>query len=537
MRRHLLISCMALATLGQAADAQVSTPVEQRSIWELFSFDAFAHRMVQSAIVAARTQADITFENLSTNPFTSELALTGLGIWPVLPYDQDFNCEIKIDRLSLASVPFDHVSEVAGTADAIGVTITPECLPPDAAQVTSVLKASGVETLSFDRVHLHFDYDLPSAAAKISIEVSNQDLASINALLNFSYLSLEIRDDDTDPNPIMFLTDGRIEVEDRGAWAIASKMMGEEVPPAVLATMLSQQMTQGLAGMNGDDPSLNAEQEAFVLSAGNTVTSFLNKPGRIVLEIDPMDGEVFIDTAKLENPKELFSLLRPTFSTRAKVRNEVLTSRLLQLANDPSTEGFSDEDRMTAGRAIITGVGAPKLANLGAEILRPLADAGNGEAALLVANALANKDPATAYRFAIIAGAANETAALGLMDKLESKLALPDVIAIQSNLIAEPKPLAGITRLSELREASLAHLNGKGVTRSYPMALYWARLSAAASDDAATAILRSLNQRAAAMGKAGTSQWAEVAAKVDRAALGNWVKAQMGEKIASGEIN
>jgi len=533
MKRHLLVSCLALASLSQTAAAQV----EKRSIWDLFSFDAFAQRAVQSVIVAARTQADITYEHLSTDPFTAEVALTGLSIWPVLPYDQNFGCNIKIDRLSLASVPFDKITEMAGTADAIGVTFTPDCLPPESASFTSALKAGGVEEFAFDRVYMHLNYDVPSAAAEVTIEASNRNLASIDALLNFSYLSLEIREPESDPNPIMFLTKGRVEVEDRGAWAIAAKMMGEDVPPAVLATAMSQQMTQGLAGMNGADPSLNAEQEAFVLSAGKTLASFLTAPGRVVIELDPVDGEVFLDSAKLENPKELFRLLRPAFSTRARARNEVLPARLLQLANDPATEGFSDEDRLRAGRAMISGVGAPRLADLGAEILRPLAEAGNGEAALLIARELAQSDAPTAYRFALLAGASGETAALGLMDQIEGKLPLPDVIALQSRQEGELMPLSSITRLSQMREVALARLNGKGVSRSYPLALYWARMAAAASDNSATGILRSLERRAAAMGKAGTAQWAEVSAKVDRAALSNWVKANMGEKIARGEIN
>ena len=89
------------------------------------------------------------------------------------------------------------------------------------------------------------------------------------------------------------------------------------------------------------------------------------------------------------------------------------------LAGDADT---SDDQRLAVGTALITGTGAPKSVEKGRALLEPLAQAGNTQAALTLARALAESDPAAAYHQALVAAAAGEDGATAVLDGLEETL-------------------------------------------------------------------------------------------------------------------
>ena len=97
-------------------------------------------------------------------------------------------------------------------------------------------------------------------------------------------------------------------------------------------------------------------------------------------------------------------------------------------------EGAQPDDaaRLKIGRALVTGIGAPRSIPAGLDLLEPLARAWNGEAAALSADALAAFDQhEDAYEAALIALAAGELSAMGVADRMESLLPVPTIMSLQ----------------------------------------------------------------------------------------------------------
>src|SRR5690606_20840536 len=123
-------------------------------------------------------------------------------------------------------------------------------------------------------------------------------------------------------------------------------------------------------------------------------------------------------------------------ATRSAALRALPPSALLTAAYE-TPDGLSAEDRLRIGSALASGTGAPRDLRQAMVLLAPLIEAGNGEAALLLAQALEYRDPEQAYLHALAAAERAAPKAAGLLDRIEAALPLARVLELQHQLVAE----------------------------------------------------------------------------------------------------
>jgi hypothetical protein len=240
---------------------------------------------------------------------------------------------------------------------------------------------------------------------------------------------------------------------------------------------------------------------------------------------------VRLDEQTFDDPARLFAMMQPVVSGRPAARQQIVPAAQLQAALT-APASLSDADKLRIGQALVLGIGAPQALAEGQALLTPLADAGNDEAALALADSLQETDPEAAYRFALKVGTGG---ASGLMDRLEQDLTTPQVLALQSTALAAAAAMPSqhdFVPVTRVRAEALAHLRGSGAVRSYARAYYWALLGKAAGDQAAASIAGEIETRMRHRGPDAATAWQAAADQARTDALAHWLAADYPATLA-----
>jgi len=148
-----------------------------------------------------------------------------------------------------------------------------------------------------------------------------------------------------------------------------------------------------------------------------------------------------------------------------------------------------------------------------------VAEGGDGEVAMALAEALRDSDPEAAYARALAAGSSGAPGIRSLLNSIETDLPFATVLRLQG---ASAEPGASDLRASapEMRARAEAHLSGVGASRSLRSALIYATIAAAKGDRAAGDILTAIDR---AVPPDGTEVWAPVAADAAEIAMDAWL--------------
>jgi len=531
MRRLLAPEFLAPAFFAAALPG-LSTAQDRLTLLDLFSVDAVVQRFVQSGILALRTQVDLKYGDLAVDLRTGRLTLTDVRLWPLPAWDEDGNCEIAFDRMTVRGAPIDQVDRLRFKVQVTGASFHSDCLPPEARQATGML---GLETVKLPRVTLDVDYGVPASDAVMRLYTEATDVAAVDLTANFAYVWFDGSDDMEEPVPVVFLKDATLTVENRGAWDVVKGLL----PPPLTAEgsalfiegalggMLSE-MNRDAAGPveegEGDPSALTDQQRAFLDSVTTHWPAFVADQKLLVLQTE-IDGDVYVDFELIEDdPREMFEALRPRLSTIPARSTDLLPVALLSQAMGPDAATMSPAERLQVGEALITGTRAPRDVSAGMDLLMPLAEAGDGAAALLMSEALEVRDPETAYRWALLAGKAGETGATARLDRLERGLPLATVLEIQNRVSGEDThPIEALASLGLIREQAAMRLSGQGQARSYGVAALWAMLAKAAGDPEAADILQQIDETVRLSGPSAMQAWTTTEADASRLAMQVWV--------------
>ncbi len=504
---------------------------------DLIAPDLLARRLVQSGIVALRTQAEVRYDAISVDLVGGQVALTGLEVRPFLDWDDDFACVMAADRVVVDLGSPIAADRVALLVELTGATADPACLAPDARPALAML---GQEFVSLDHLRIAADYRLSTAAADLAIHATLPGIAAVDLTAAFDYVSLKAPGGG-DPVPSVYLTEGQMTVEDLGGMAVLRSALPPELSdPVTAAAMVGAQLRGELEQANrraerrarlnrGDDPSapflapLTEEQRRFLDTMAAEITRVLSGSGQVALAVGHPDGDAtFLDFEAWEDdPREVFAALAPRFAPLPPVRTRIVPADLLRRAIE-TPETLNDGERLTAGMALLTGVGAPRHVQAGSALLTPLAAAGDGAVGLALAQANAASAPDEAYRMALLAAATREAGALALLDRIEATLSMPAILSAQTAAAgAEPGPMPDT--LSGLRAEALGYLTGSGVPRSYSLAWFWASLGAAAGDAASAAMRDEIERRIDARGAEARAAWSRATAPVSEALFRAWL--------------
>lgn len=482
-------------------------------------------------IVLLRTFVDLTYDNISVSPGGDEMVLNGVKLYPELEWDKEAKCEVAIDRMVTGSV---YSFETLGSnIEANGVTVSPDCIMPD---VAGMMSSFGYNGLTADAMSINISYNLPSSSATMNVLLSVQDAADISIDADFSYfwfrLPLEGGDD---PIPVIQLAQAEVGIENRGLWERLEPMVAAQMGDVNAIPQMAQMMV-GQAFSEGGQRQPTADEHAFVENLSAELARFLTEKNRLVVTAAP-EGGVWLDETIFDSPQTMVAALKPQLSSTTSAVKAIIppADMIAALASGANPD---DATRLKIGKALLTGVGAPRATDKGVAMLMPLADAWNGDAAAMVAKAsAANGADGPAYEMALRALASGASAAMGTADALESRMNLSDVLAAQQAVLdgwpgaadAEAAVKAAIEGgdVGAMRKMAYALSVGRGMPRSYKAGYAAATLAAAAGDRGAANLRDRMNARF------GTdAAWLAAAAEAEEQALKAWVEDGFGAKLA-----
>ena len=516
MTRTAIAALLASTTLAHAQDDGSLT-----AYLEIIKPDRILTQVIQFGVLALRTQADVTYEYLSVNIAAGETSLTGLSLWPLFDWDENIECEITADRIAANSVPITRVDRYLARVTVTGLSATAACLPPDQ---QPMLEMAGLDGIAVPSMTVEIDYDFPSSGLVMRSFAEVEGLATVDVMADFAYAWFDTRVDPDNPEPVLFLSDFRMTLENDGGFDALRALLPAGATDPASAGQVAEGAVGALIGDanrsaapdDGGDPSaLTDAQRAFVAEAAEAWAAFVESPDRLVLET-AIDDSIYLDLLTYEeDPRPLFEDLRPSIGLAPRSAEDAIPSDLLsQALAEP--DGLSEADRRRVGTALLTGRGAPRSIEQGAELLRGFADEGDADVAALLAGALAETDPARAYVYALVAGAGGADGAAPLLDGLERDLPADQIASAQIEVAGPAEPLDALPSAAEARRLALAHLSGSGAVRSYELASLYARLGAAMDDAASEALLSQIDARMA------DEAFAEVEARVSDAAVRTW---------------
>ena len=517
------MTAAAIASAGIGASARAEGD-PRPMLWEFLTVDRYVRAILQVGVLAVRDEVEFEYEHISADPYTATVSMHGLTIFPDLPWLGEEPCTLTAERATLRSTGLHDWDTLKLRVDLIGAEATANCVP---FPFNMELARSNVQMVALDRTYVDLAYQVGPGRLTADVHATLTDLVSVDANLDFSYFAIHKEDDIT-----AYLSSATLMVENLGLYEILSKGMP---PPFRDPEAVKGIVTEGLSGMmrevmgeggsQGTGPQvLPSNQQSFVTNVAREVSRFVADPGVMVLEVQPTE-DVFLNTGILEEPAYLFEQLNPVVSGRPSSRDQIVPTVKLRAALT-APQMLQDPERFTIGRALVTGVGAPRSVAAGRALLQPLADAGNGEAALVIANAVMADDPEGAYVQALAAGAASAKGAAAALDAMEAQLATADVLRLQAadGPGGSEEAYASITAM---RSLALDYLSGIGQPRSYQRAYYWASLASAAGDRASASLLGEIVDRMRFRGEAATQAWREVADAAEKAALETWLERNM----------
>ncbi|RCW79626.1 hypothetical protein [Paracoccus lutimaris] len=502
----------------------------------LFSPASIAGGLMRGAVSYARMIADIRYGALEVDGLRGGLTMRDLQITGVGKHE---NCHISLGRLHASGISLWGAENAQMHFDLADLTIATNCFGPNAAMIGMI---TGGNTIPFDAVSINVAQSSGSGALNADIEAISPGIARIEGSVDFDYVSLfspdlleklaqDQGDDTYDRPPLTFDQDGNlvepesdpfapppasseptfglrgtlraghVSVEDLGVWG--------RVKPLLPPDTTSPQSLQALVTAPPDS-KLNEVQRALA----TVLEGFIARPGRITAEIRP-GAPIDFDTTGWTSPEDVLTLFPLSLSN-------ALPTPPVTLIADPGTA----KDDRAMGLALAEGRGVPQNTPRAIKLLKPLAE--DPEVALALAELIAPTDPAAAYAHAQQAAALAATGAQAALDRIEARMTTSELLAAQ---LPADSPLVdtAFASVPALRDAALAHEQGKGAPRSYAMAWRLASSAAAAGDGAARALMARLDARFGA-----EPDWIKARDEAADLALSDWTGFALATRFAAG---
>ncbi|WP_108484055.1 hypothetical protein [Oceaniglobus ichthyenteri] len=522
-------STVAVFTLAPLAATAQGAP----SLWDLLKPEYLVQRVVQTGIMALRTQIDLKYGAMAVDLRVGQVTLSDLTLWPTLDWDADGSCAIEFDRVTIRAAPLNRPDLMRLKAQAQGMNVASDCLPPDQRGMVAMI---GLEDVRVPRLTIDMQYDIAQAEADLHAYTQIDGVAAVDITADLSYLWFRGHEDMEDPEPVVYLRHAAVTVENLGGYEAAKPLIPPPfVDPAQAPMVIEGMIGQILAGMNraaaptdapDDTSKLNDAQVAFIDSIKTNLPLFLENPAKLVLETGwPTTDDVFVDFKTYESdPAQAFTDLQPRLTLAAAPARGTVPAALLQQAFDEAPAELDDDDLLRVGVALTSGIGAPRNIGAGAAILQRLAESGDDDAALELSAALEHRDPAASYRWALVAGEGNRIGAAARLDRLEGVLPFDQVLDIQTQVLGDVEhPLEALQSVALMRDEAIGRLSGIGRVRSYSVATLWALMGAAAGDSESRDILKQIDERARMADAAGQAAWAEIEAAAADLAMQAWL--------------
>lgn len=513
---------MAGTALGDAAPVSNS----------VFSPANIVGGLVRGIVSYARVVVDIRYGALEVDAQRGGLTMRDLQISGLGKHER---CRISLGRVQVSGISLWGTETSRMHIDLADLAIATNCFGPNAAMIGMV---TGGDTIPLDALNIDVTQVSGSGALRADLEAISPGIARIEASADFDHVSLfspdffeklaaiQAEEQAFDRPPLTFDENGtlippenpqpdyepvfglhgtlraaHISAEDLGIW--------QRLQPLLPPDMTNPQALQSLITAPAGSPLHDFQRElAGVLAA------FIAKPGRITAEIRP-PAPVAFDTTGWAGPDDALA----AFPLRL---GNALPTAPVALIADPA----AGADSRALGLALAEGRGVPQNTRRAIKLLKPLAE--DPEVALALAALIAPTDATTAYAHAQQATALAAPGALAALDRIEARMTTAELLAAQ---LPADSPLVdtAFASVPALRDAALAHEQGKGAPRSYAMAWRLASSAAATGDGAARALMARLDARFGP-----DPDWIKARNAAADLAAGDWSGQNLAARLAGG---
>ena len=496
----------------------------------------------QYLLLAARTVVDLTYDHLAVDPHSGDVVITGLTLNPALDWDQNGACVVEIGRIAGSDdIGFEVIES---RIEATGVRVAPSCFEP---VQSAMMAAFGYDGLTIDNLSIGLSYEFASSAADLTVHAAVKDAAVVTLTAAFDYVWISglvpnPGNPEGDPVPVVQLSEAEIVIENRGIYERLEPMLAEQIGdlkavPQMVTTILMDGLSEG------GTRSPSAAETGFVDNLASEVGRFIAEKNRIVLSAAP-EGGVWLNESIFESPGTIIAALNPMVSSAPLVGRALIAPAELTAAISGQAASLDEAARLRVGRALLTGLGAPRSVAHGRALLQPMAENWHAGAALLLAEALIEDGEAQqAYRMALRAAAGGESGGMTAADRLEQDLGADFMLGAQIEATqgwpgaaarqAADQALIEAADIGGMRERAHAAALGANGPRSYGDAYFWASLAAAAGDRSAAALRERLDRRFAGAGSTARDAWRGVSQAAAANALQAWTSGGLGARVAA----
>lgn len=502
----------------------------ERSItWSgAFSPDNITRTFVKYGISALRSLVDLTYKGVSIDLSRGTMEFADVQISPLLDWDEELNCKIKIPRISIDGPPFGYSDTYHSTLSIFDLSAPLSCLPFESRLAYMAL---GQNEINLSALVFGFDYNFPSSSMEITLAAEIPGLGGINGNLDLSYVSFDSGLlSNLDPTPVIYLRSGYLNIENGGGWESIKELLPAKYvkladAPEIIANDLSAILFQLV-----NDPASYSQEIAYLnKSLKYAWKGFLHNPDRLVIKttFNPKNP-IFMDFGQIQI-EELIPKLQLRFSNDLGDPNQKISTDSLEAIISGQTE-IPNSKKLEIGIALLTGNGVPENRSLAIKVLKDLPESAMVNYAGKLAHSMVNADPNQAYKWAITAGSLGDGSVMNLMYELEEKIGLEEVLDIQPTLNRSEIEVifAGNVTALQIKHKARKSFLGLGNPKSYLNALYWASICAAAADKECGGIEKKVRKRLES-----EANWSVTATlkKVSDTALADWISFRLAEKL------
>lgn len=527
MSARSLAFAAALGLVATPTFSQDAASPDRPSLWDVLSVETLGTSLAHALMGSARAFADIRYDRISVDPMAARVDFTGLRISPLVPGTSG-PCHINAAQATLRGASLDRIESGRVSIVLDDLTVGNGCLPEE---VATLARGLGHDTLSARRLEADLSYDYASGGGDLRISADFDRLLSVQVQADLDYISYRMDLDSEEPVVAVDLNAAQISITDLGAWAIARNFLPPQMKtPEGLSAVTADGTRDILREANGYiHPLLSDRQETFAREIGAFAARFADGAPPVVIATNIADAPVRLDEAGLRDFRTIFDALAPSIGASSPAVATVIPAAKLETALEAQEP---TADALAMGRALITGIGAPRNVDEGVRLLLPLARGGDTQASGLVAVALEARNPAAAYEHALRASAAGEAGSLALLDRLERDLPFQTILGAQHTALGDDTPDSALySDPRAMRDAMRGYFMGIDRPRSYAAAYYWALMDAASGDAAGTVLRDDIAEMMRLRGDA--AQWAEVAARLENSALRDWIASDVPAALQS----
>ncbi|MBK1667635.1 hypothetical protein CKO28_06255 [Rhodovibrio sodomensis] len=510
----------------QQANAQPTTPAStNRQASEVIA--SAQEGFVRFALAFVRSAVPLTYDAIRTDTVSEDLVITDVTLTPELPYARSGACTITAARVS--SLGGELGAATRGSLRISDVQVPLACLPEQAA---GQLRTLGYDTVTVDTVDADVNYSFPTSSARIDMTTQLANAGRLSFTADLAYLWLQGGDDGPldDPQPKAKLSRASMSFTDQGLVERLQPMIQRNTQgPDDIELKVRQGVMAGLSDGGQRDPGPDVARFAKQLSRA---TADLFRGGdRVTVRIQP-EQPIWLTEELFETPQSTFAALQSTAGSAAVTDTRPVSPKTLKAVlggESPSNPAVQKR----VGRALVTGVGAPRDLATGRQLLGPMARNGDGEAAAVLAEALAQEDMnLPAYRYALRAQRGGRTDGMAIADTLERRLSAGDILKAQEQ-VRDDAPDDGRESAASLADPSTRDLlsrarraaDGRGVARSYKTAHYWASLASASGSRAARQLMQRLDARLE------SQAWRDARRNAEGRAMTTWMQDGLAERM------